>query len=47
MAQRNKQPFARQPRYHDHIIRDQNEQETISQYIQNNPKKWSEDKFNI
>ncbi len=37
--------FAWQPRYHDHIIRDEKAYENISNYIRNNPKNWSKDKF--
>ncbi len=37
--------FAWQPRYHDHIIRDEKSYHTISEYIINNPVKWTEDKF--
>ena len=29
-----------QPRYHDHIIRNQEDYNDIWEYIQNNPKKW-------
>jgi REP element-mobilizing transposase RayT len=39
--------FARQTRYYDHIVRDEREYNNIKQYIQNNPKKWKEDKFFI
>ena len=38
--------FAWQPNYHDHIIRDDKSYYNISNYIVNNPLKWSEDKFN-
>jgi hypothetical protein len=34
-----------QYRFHDHIIRDQNELFRISQYIRNNPANWQKDKF--
>lgn len=37
--------FNRQPRFHDHIVRNEREYDAINQYIQNNPKKWSEDRF--
>ncbi|AKA35128.1 transposase [Flagellimonas lutaonensis] len=37
--------FAWQSRYHDHIIRNAKSYQTISEYIINNPSKWSEDKF--
>ncbi len=35
-----------QPRFHDHIIRNENELNRIRQYILHNPAKWPEDKFN-
>ena len=38
--------FAWQPRYHDHIIRNEKSYHSISNYIINNPVKWSDDKFN-
>ena len=37
--------FAWQPRFHDHIIRDEKSFQTISEYIINNPLKWKDDKF--
>ncbi len=37
--------FAWQPRYHDHIIRNNESHQRISNYIINNPKNWKEDKF--
>lgn len=37
--------FAWQSRYHDHIIRNDKSFQTISEYIINNPLKWTEDKF--
>lgn len=37
--------FAWQPRYHDHIIRNEKSFQRISEYIVNNPRKWQEDKF--
>lgn len=37
--------FAWQPRYHDHIIRDEKSYLNISEYIINNPAKWREDKW--
>lgn len=37
--------FAWQPRYHDHIIRDQKAYENIANYIRNNPFNWGTDKF--
>ena len=39
--------FAWQPRYHDHIIRDDDELERIRNYIKDNPKNWINDNFNI
>ena len=38
-------PFAWQPRYHDHIIRNQLDMNRIADYIQNNPMKWELDRF--
>lgn len=38
--------FAWQPRFHDHIIRDDNSYQRISQYIYTNPDNWTKDKFN-
>ena len=38
--------FGWQSRFHDHIIRDDNSFQTISEYIVNNPSKWNDDKFN-
>jgi len=37
--------FVWQSRFHDHIIRDEKSFYTISEYIQNNPLKWADDKF--
>ena len=34
-----------QRNYHEHIIRNEQSYQTISQYIRNNPAKWNEDKF--
>jgi len=34
-----------QKSFHDHIIRDDAEYQRISQYIDENPKRWAEDKF--
>ncbi len=39
--------FTWQPRYHDHIIRDDKSLHRISQYILNNPSNWKEDKFHF
>ena len=37
--------FSWQSRFHDHIIRNQDEYIRIENYIVNNPKNWDEDKF--
>jgi REP element-mobilizing transposase RayT len=34
-----------QPRFHDHIIRNDAEYQRISYYITNNPQNWDNDKF--
>ncbi len=44
-ANRLKLDFAWQSLFHDHIIRDEQSFQTISNYILNNPKNWSDDKF--
>jgi putative transposase len=44
-ANRLKFNFAWQPRFHDHIIRDEQSFQTISNYIINNPCNWQQDKF--
>ena len=36
-----------QRNYHDHIIRNEQSYQTISNYIVNNPAKWNNDKFYI
>jgi len=41
----NKNNHFFQPNYHDHIIRNHLEYQTISNYIINNPKNWNNDKF--
>ncbi|SHM84137.1 REP element-mobilizing transposase RayT, partial [Chitinophaga jiangningensis] len=38
-------PFAWQPRYHEHIIKDDASYRNIAEYIENNPVTWSLDKF--
>ena len=38
-------PFAWQPRYHDHILRNQMEMNQIADYIENNPSRWEMDRF--
>ena len=37
--------FAWQPRFHDHIIRNDESFHRISEYIKNNPANWSSDQF--
>jgi hypothetical protein len=37
--------FAWQTRYHDHIIRSQEEMNNIAEYIEHNPAKWETDCF--
>jgi REP element-mobilizing transposase RayT len=37
--------FAWQPRFHDHIIRNQQEYHRISRYIYNNPANWDNDSY--
>lgn len=44
-ARNNNIDFAWQPRYHDHIIRNDSSFRRISDYITNNPLKWANDKF--
>ena len=44
-ANENNITFAWQSRYHDHIIRNQNEMNKIAQYIINNPAKWELDRY--
>lgn len=39
--------FTWQPRFHDHIIRDEEELNNVRQYIEYNPDKWQWDKENI
>jgi len=41
----NKLPFGWQSRFHDHIIRDNDEFHRIRIYIMNNPANWETDKF--
>jgi REP element-mobilizing transposase RayT len=38
-------PFAWQPRYHEHVIRNAAEHEHIRKYIIENPEKWAADCF--
>ena len=37
--------FGWQERFHDHIIRDEEEYQRIAHYIVNNPANWKKDKF--
>ena len=45
-ARKNNIKFEWHIRYHDHIIRNEEEFLRISNYIKNNPSKWPDDKFN-
>ncbi len=45
-ARKNGHPdFAWQPRFYDHIIRNEDALSRIRSYIQNNPEKWEHDKY--
>ncbi|MBA7528398.1 hypothetical protein ES705_20581 [subsurface metagenome] len=44
-ATMNKIDFAWQPRYHDHIIRNEKSFQNISEYIANNPMNWNNDEL--
>lgn len=44
-ARENGIPFAWQPRYHDRIVRNQNEMNRIAEYIEHNPARWESDCF--
>ena len=44
-ARENGIPFAWQPRYHDRIVRNQNEMNRIAEYIEPNPAKWETNCF--
>jgi hypothetical protein len=44
-ANSNKYRFGWQKRFHDHIIRNQEEMNLIATYIVNNPGNWEKDKF--
>ena len=39
--------FTWQARYHDHIIRDNDDLEHICYYIRNNPENWEEDEIYV
>ena len=45
-AHKNNIDFVWQTRFHDRIIRDQNEINRIADYIENNPAMWDTDCFN-
>ncbi len=45
-ANQNNLDFEWQPRYHDHIIRDDKEWFAIRNYITNNPQNWNKDSLN-
>ncbi len=45
-ARENGIPFAWQSRYHDRIVRNQNEMNRIAEYIEHNPAKWESDCYN-
>ncbi|GAB5410257.1 MAG: transposase [Balneolaceae bacterium] len=44
-ARKIRPDFKWQPRFHDHIIRNEESFQRISEYIRNNPVKWTDDKF--
>lgn len=44
-ANENALDFAWQPRFHDHIIRDNSEMNSITSYIENNVANWVDDEF--
>ena len=44
-ARKNNITFGWQPRFHDHIIRNKNEFDSIRNYIINNPSNWKTDNF--
>ena len=39
--------FCWQERFHDHVIRDDNEFRRIAFYIEENPKNWDKDLYNM
>ena len=45
-ARKNGIYFDWQPRFHDHIVRDQDELNRIAEYIENNPARWLTDQLN-
>ena len=44
-ANENEFPFAWQPRFHDHIIRNNSDMNRIANYIENNVANWVDDEF--
>ncbi|HOW39842.1 MAG TPA: hypothetical protein PL123_04800 [Bacteroidales bacterium] len=46
-ANQNNIEFGWQTRYHDHIVRNDDEFVRIDKYITNNPRKWDNDDLNI
>ena len=46
-AHENGIPFAWQPRFHDRIVRNQDELNRIAEYIDTNVTKWDKDEMNI
>jgi REP element-mobilizing transposase RayT len=44
-ARKNNVDFAWQPRFHDRIIRDDDEYQRIANYIRDNPQNWEADEF--
>ena len=44
-ANENDFPFSWQPRFHDHIIRDNVELNRVATYIENNVANWTDDEF--
>jgi REP element-mobilizing transposase RayT len=45
-ANNNQIEFAWQPRFYDHIIRDEKSLNNIRAYIENNPIGWNQDELN-
>jgi REP element-mobilizing transposase RayT len=46
-AKSNQLNFAWQPRFHEHVIRNQESYLRITEYIQNNPLQWQLDKYYV
>ena len=34
-----------QKSYHDHVIRNQEDYDRVAEYVENNPERWSEDRY--